>query len=79
MDRKASVRIVREDNKEFKIDGSDWKLLELDGFGAFENDISTVDKAIGDGSIITSDRIAEKDQTLSMGFCVFFLICHILP
>lgn len=64
MDKKVIVRIVREDNREFKIDGSDWKLLELDGFGAFENDISTVDKAIGDGSIITSDRIAQKDRTI---------------
>lgn len=65
MDKKVRVRIVREDNREFKIDGSDWKVLELEGFGNFENDISTVDKAISDGGIITSDRIAAKDRTIT--------------
>lgn len=64
MDNKVRVRFLREDDKEFHIDGSDWKLLELDGFGTFENDINTVDKAIGDGGIITSDRIAAKDRTI---------------
>ena len=62
--KKVEVRIVREDHQEFKIDGTYWKVLELEGFGSFENDISTVDRAIGDGSIITSDRIAQKDRTI---------------
>lgn len=64
MDTKVNVRIVREDNKEFNIDGTNWKLLKLDGFGSFDNTLNRVDKAIGDGSIITSDRIAAADRTI---------------
>lgn len=64
MDKEVKVRIVRSDNKEFNINGSDWKLLEIDGFGEFENDINVVDKAVGDGGIITSSRIGTKDRTI---------------
>ena len=64
MDKEVKVRIVRSDNKEFNIDGNDWKLLELEGFGEFENDINVVDKAVGDGGIITSSRMSSKDRTI---------------
>lgn len=64
LDKEVKVRIVRSDNKEFNINGSDWKLLELEGFGEFENDINVVDKAVGDGGIITSSRIGSKDRTI---------------
>ena len=64
MDTNASIRIVREDNKEFKINGTDWKILKLDGFGNYQNDITVVDKAVGDGGIISSSRISDKDRTI---------------
>ena len=64
MDKKVKIKIVRSDNKEFHINGNDWKLTELEGFGEFENDIHVVDKAVGDGGIITSGRIGTKDRTI---------------
>lgn len=62
---KVTVRIVREDSKEFLLDGKDWRILSLEGFGTFENDISIVDNAIGDGGIYSADRMAQKDRTIS--------------
>ena len=66
LDREVKVRIVRSDNKEFNIDGTDWKIPSngLEGFGEFENDINVVDKAVGDGGIVTSSRISAKDRTI---------------
>ena len=66
MDKTVKIRIVRSDNKEFNIDGTDWRIPSdgLEGFGAYENDITTVDNAVGDGGIIVSDRIAPKDRTI---------------
>lgn len=60
----VNIRIVRSDLKEFKIDGSDWRILSLDGFGSFENDITMIDNAVGDGGIYGSARIASKDRTI---------------
>lgn len=68
MDTKVTVRIVRSDKKEFTIDGTDWRIPSedgLDGFGSFENDIVTVENAVGDGDMITSSRIAKKDRTIT--------------
>lgn len=66
MDKTVKIRIVRSDSKEFNIDGTDWRIPSngLDGFGTYENDITTVDNAVGDGGIIVSDRIAPKDRTI---------------
>lgn len=64
LDKEVKVRIVRSDNKEFNINGNDWKLLEAEGFGDFENLINVVDQAVGDGGIITSSRIGSKDRTI---------------
>lgn len=58
------VRIVRDDSKEFIIDGSDWRINELSGFGSFDNDITMIDNAIGDGGIYGSNRVAQKDRTI---------------
>lgn len=66
LDKTVKIRIVRSDSKEFNIDGTDWRIPSdgLDGFGTYENDITTVDNAVGDGGIIASDRIAPKDRTI---------------
>ena len=57
---------MRSDGKEFNIDGTDWRIPSngLEGFGTYENDITTVDNAVGDGGIIVSDRIRPKDRTI---------------
>lgn len=60
------VRFVRDDGKEFIIDGDTWKIPEdgLDGFDFLDNDISTENNAQGDGSYQTGARIPEKDRTV---------------
>lgn len=65
--KKVSVRIVRSDDKEFLIDGTDWAIPSdgLDGFGLFENEINTVGHGVGDGGIVTSKRIGVKDRTIT--------------
>ena len=66
MSDKVKVRIVRDDGREFNIDGTDWKIPSdgLEGFGDFENDIVMIDNAIGDGAIYGAERIAQKDRTI---------------
>ena len=67
LDKTVKIRIVRNDGREFNIDGTDWRIPSkgLDGFGSYENDITTVDNAVGDGGIVTSERIAQKDRTIT--------------
>lgn len=67
MKKEVKVRFVRSDNREWCIDGTNWGILSngLEGFGAFDNDISIVDNAIGDGGIVTSYRVAQKDRTIT--------------
>lgn len=67
MNKNVSVRIVRDDNKEFLIDGTDWNIPSggLEGFGMFENNIITADYAAGDGGFITSKRLGVKDRTIT--------------
>ncbi len=67
MDKTVKIRILRNDGKEFHIDGTDWAIPSdgLDGFGNYENDITTVDNAVGDGGIISSCRISPKDRTIT--------------
>lgn len=62
---KVEIRIVRSDQREFKIDGSEWKILYLEGFGTYENDITMIDNAIGDGGIYGSEHMASKDRTIT--------------
>ena len=58
------IRIVRDDSKEFIMDGTDWRIKELSGFGSFDNDITMIANAIGDGGIYGSNRVAQKDRTI---------------
>lgn len=66
MEHKVEIRIVRDDSKEFLIDGIDWRIPSdgLSGFGSFDNDITMIDNAIGDGGIYGSSRMAQKDRTI---------------
>lgn len=66
MHKEVKVRIVRSDNKEFLLNSNDWKIPSngLEGFGMFENDITVTANAVGDGGVISSDRLAEKDRTI---------------
>ena len=58
---------MREDLAEFVIDGTDWAIPSngLDGWGEYDNDITIVDNAIGDGGIVSSERMASKDRTIT--------------
>lgn len=64
---KVLVRLVRSDGREFTINDNHWKIPSkgLDGFGSFDNDISIVDNAIGDGGVVTSHRVSQKDRTIT--------------
>ena len=66
MNNKVIIRLVRDDKKEFIIDGGDWKIPSdgLSGFGSLDNNVSTNSNSYGDGSQFTSERLAEKDRTV---------------
>lgn len=66
MHKEVQVRIVRSDNKEFLLSNDDWKIPSdgLEGFGLYENDIMVTGNAVGDGGMISSSRLAEKDRTI---------------
>ena len=59
MDNIVKVRFVRSDDREWSIDGSNWGIPSngLEGFGAFNNSISIVDNAIGDGGTAISKNV----------------------
>ena len=60
------IRLVRDDGKEFLIDGGDWKIPSdgLSGFGSLDNDITMNSNAFGDGAQKGGERLAEKDRTV---------------
>lgn len=62
----VSVKLVRDDGKTFLIDGTNWVIPSdgLDGFGSIANEISSIDNALGDGVVITSQRLSKKDRTV---------------
>lgn len=62
----VKIRVVRDDNKEFVLDGGDFRIPSngLSGFGSLDNTISTVSNAVGDGDQITSERLSSKDRTV---------------
>lgn len=61
------VKFVRSDNREFTLNNEYWKIPSngLEGFGAFDNNISIIDNAIDDGGIVTSHRVTQKDRTIT--------------
>lgn len=61
------VKLIRSDGREFTLNNEQWKIPSdgLEGFGAFNNTISIVDNAIGDGGVVTSHRVAPKDRTIT--------------
>lgn len=69
MSNSVYIVIRRSDGEEFSInkgDAPDWKIPSkgLEGFGEFQNDITTTNNALGDGGIISSSRVAQKDRTI---------------
>ena len=60
------VKFVRSDGAEFTLNDNHWKIPSdgLEGFGSFDNDISIVSNAVGDGGIVTSARVSQKDRTV---------------
>lgn len=67
MDNKVYIKIIRDDQKQFMIDGETWHIPSkdgLEGFGTFENDITLIDNAISDGAMISSYRMGAIDRTI---------------
>lgn len=69
MNNKVYIVIKREDGQTFTInkgDSPDWKIPSkgLEGFGQWDNDITTTNNAIGDGGIVSASRVAQKDRTI---------------
>lgn len=60
------VKIIRSDNKSLIIDGTDWIIPSkgLDGFGEVGNDLSSVDKSAGDGSVVVSKRVDSLNREI---------------
>lgn len=67
MKKEVSVRIIRDDGKEFLIDHTVWGIPSdgLTGFDSVENTIYTNELAVGDGSRYVGSRVAEKDRTIT--------------
>jgi hypothetical protein len=65
-DKKVIIRLVRDDGKEFIINGGDFRIPSdgLSGFGSLENEISKSANAFGDGDQFTSERLGSKDRTV---------------
>ena len=65
-ERKVIIRLVRDDGKEFLINGGDWKIPSdgLSGFGSLDNEISMNSNAFGDGDQFVSERLGSKDRTV---------------
>lgn len=63
---KVQINVVRSDGKEFLIDNQSWKITSdgLDGFDFITPTISTEANAFGDGSVVQSIHIGEKDRTV---------------
>ena len=61
------VRFVRDDNREFTLNDDNWKIPSngLEGFGEFSNDVTIINNGVGDGGIISSQRVPQKDRTIS--------------
>lgn len=57
---RPSVSFKRSDGREFAIDGSTFDLLEIDGIGSAKVEIFTEKRAVGDGDIVTSKRVAAR-------------------
>jgi phage-related protein len=60
------IKIVRDDNKTFRLGGSykddaAWGITEVNGLGMAENEIETATPASGDGSTVISERIPHRN------------------
>ena len=66
MANKVIIRLIRDDNVEFKIDGGEWRIPSdgLDGFGSLDNDITMNSNAFGDGSAQAGERLGHRDRTV---------------
>lgn len=61
-----NVRIVRDDGAEFIVDGTTWGVLEAKGFDKPNISVFTEKRAIGDGDIVTGQRVGARDLELKI-------------
>lgn len=64
---KVTVKFVRDDGRQFLLNNENWKIPSngLDGFGNFSNNVVIIDNGVGDGGVISSHRVPQKDRTIS--------------
>lgn len=65
METEVTARFVRDDDQEFIIDETDWGLTLIDGAAAAEYEIFTENKAVGDGDIITGQRVKSRNLEIT--------------
>lgn len=63
---KVLVRFVRDDGREFVLNDDNWKIPSngLEGFGDFSNSVTIINNGVGDGGVISSRRVPQKDRTI---------------
>lgn len=62
MDTKTVIcKFVRDDKKEFIIDGSLWGITSLDGIAVLDFDIFSEKKGVGYGERVTGKRVGSRD------------------
>lgn len=63
----VTCRVVRDDGKEFLIDDVTWRIPSdgLEGWDYVTPDVQTESNVFGDGSYVTSERISERDRTVT--------------
>ncbi len=63
----VTCRVVRDDGKEFLIDDVTWRIPSdgLEGWDYVTPDVQTESNVSGDGSYFTSERISERDRTVT--------------
>lgn len=61
MQTTVTIKLVRDDNVEFVIDGDDWGVLSIDGAEAPTYEVFSEKAAVGDGNIITGKRVGARE------------------
>lgn len=63
----VTCRVVRDDGQEFLIDDVTWRITSdgLEGWDYVTPDVQTEQNVFGDGSYFTSERVSERDRTVT--------------
>lgn len=62
MMEKVGIKIIRSDSKSFVFDNASWGISKLTGLGCPKIQLFTEDKAVGDGSYVTGQRLSDREH-----------------